>query len=127
MARVIKETHTVEDSENTREVARADENGANIAARIVYIIAGVIITLLAFRFVLSLLGANRDNAFAELIYGMSYPFAAPFFGLFNYEAQYGVARFEVETLVAIAVYAFITWLIIRLIEVGANREVTVDK
>lgn len=75
---------------------------------------GIIIALLAIRVVLSLLGANRGNAFAELIYGITYPLVNPFFGLFGYEFEYGVARLEIETLVAILVYGLIGWGISKL-------------
>lgn len=102
-------------------VAGRDDHATNTAARVIYIFGGIIMGLLAIRFLLSLLGANRANAFADMIYTLSYPFAAPFFGLFNYNTQYGVARFEIETLVAIAFYAFLTWLLIRLVTAGNRR------
>lgn len=88
--------------------------GVPIITRVIYLIGGIIIALLGFRFLLALLGANRDNAFASFIYGVSHPFVAPFFGLFNYREQIGVVRFEVETLVAIAFWAFVTWGLARL-------------
>jgi hypothetical protein len=89
--------------------------------RIVYYIAGVLLTLLAFRFVLSLLGADRDNGFADFIYSVSYPFVAPFFGLFGYEMEYGRARFEIETLVAMAVYAIVAYGIAKLIRIARKE------
>lgn len=104
-----------------RERQVVAKNGTNMAARIVSLIGGIIMALLAMRFVLSLLGANRGNPFADFIYGVSRPFAAPFFGLFNYEQQFGVARFEFETLVAIAFWGFVTWLIIQMIKIGARE------
>ncbi len=87
------------------------------AARIVWFIAGVIITLLAIRFVLVLLGANQGNAFVHLIYNLSYPFAVPFFGMFSYELHYGVSRFELSTLVAMGVYALVAFGIARLLTI----------
>jgi hypothetical protein len=97
---------------------------ANVAARVISIIGSVIMGVLALRFVLMMLGANQGNALVNFIYSLSYPFAAPFFGMFGYTAQYGVVRFEFETLIAIAFYALITWLLIRLVTVG-NRHVDV--
>lgn len=99
----------------------AKEPAQNVAGRIIWYIAGVIIAFLLMRFVLSLLGANRDNGFANFIYGVSYPFAAPFFGLFSYTTQYGVARFEFETLVAALVYSLIAWAIVKAMEIGGKR------
>lgn len=92
------------------------------AARIVWYVAGVILALLALRFLLALLGANPANAFANFIYSVSYPFVAPFFGLFSYRLAYGVSRFEIYTLVAMVIYALIAWGIARLITI--NRPVS---
>lgn len=102
-------------------IDRNDEvvgSGANTAARIVYTIGGLIMALLGLRFLLTLLGANPNNAFANFIYSTSNPFARPFFGLFNYNPTLGQSRLEVETLVAIAVYGLITWFIVRLLTVS---------
>lgn len=94
------------------EVVVADNHGVNIVTRIIWLVAGVILLLLAFRFILSLLGANQSNGFAHFIYGTSHPFVAPFFGLFNYNnIQYGVSRFEIYTLVAMLVYAAVAWVL----------------
>lgn len=95
--------------------------GPSTAERIVYFISGIILTILAFRFILSLLGANRDNGFADFIYSFSYPFVAPFFGLFGYEVEYGVARFEIETLVAMAVYALVAYAIVKMIRIARKE------
>lgn len=110
-------THT------TRSVDEAPASGSVLAARIIYYILGVIEVLLAFRFILALLGANRANGFADFVFGVSYPFAAPFFGLFGYQPTYGSAQLELSTLVAMAVYALIAWGIVKLIRLPrAARE-----
>ena len=85
--------------------------------QLIYWVVGIIEALLAIRFVLTLLGANRGNLFAQFIYNVTYPFVAPFFGLFNNTFQYGIARFEAETLVAIAVVALIGWTLGRLVAI----------
>ncbi len=111
----------------TGEVDRADpvvRDAPNTAARVVWFITGVLLTLLALRFLLSMLGANRGNGFADMIYSITYPFVSPFFGLFGYQVQYGVARFEIETLVAMAVYALIGYGIVRLLTIN-RRDRTV--
>lgn len=93
----------------------------NTASRVVWYIAGVIIALLALRFVFVLLGANQHNGFVDFIYAVSYPFAAPFFGIFGYSLHYGVSRFESSTLVAIVIYALIAWGIAKLITIRQPR------
>lgn len=105
----------------TAYVDRGDdvvERGSTLAERIVYLVGSVIISALALRFILSLLGANRENIIADFVYSFSQPFVAPFFGLFNYTPQIGVVRFEFETLVAIAFYAVAMALIGRLVGLG---------
>jgi uncharacterized protein YggT (Ycf19 family) len=88
-----------------------------VASRIIWLLAGILLILLAFRFVLALLGANPANPFANFIYSVSYPFVAPFFGLFGYHLVYGVSQLEVFTLVAMAVYAVVAWIIDRIINI----------
>jgi hypothetical protein len=95
---------------------------ANIAERVVWLVAGVILAILAFRFVFTFLGANPANSFAHFIYSVSQPLVAPFFGLFNYNYVYGVSKFETYTLVAIAVYALAAAGIARLVTLGRHYE-----
>lgn len=104
-------------TQTTQEIARPthDTNHkSNVVSRIIWFIAGVILVLLAFRFILILLGANQSNGFANFIYSASYPLARPFFGLFSYNLQYGVSKVEVSTLVAAAVYTVIAFGISKL-------------
>ncbi len=96
---------------------RADHR-MNVAERFIWLVAGLIMGLLALRFLLRLLGANPSNGFADFIYNLSYPFAAPFFGLFSYTEDLASGRFEFETLVAIVVYALIAWLLARIVTLG---------
>ncbi len=104
------------------EPVAVNNSGTSTAERVIYYLVGLLMALLAFRFVLSLLGANRENAFANIIYSITYPFAAPFFGLFGYKVQYGVSRFEIETLVAMAVYALIGYAIAKLIRIARKAD-----
>lgn len=120
---VVSRTPTGNRVQKTERVSDTRGDAAykrNVASRVIWFIAGIILTLLAFRFVLSLLGANRNNGFASFIYSASYPFVAPFFGLFSYKASYGVSRFEFETLVAMAVYAVVAAGIAYLATIGSR-------
>jgi uncharacterized protein YggT (Ycf19 family) len=102
-------------------------SGRVFAKRIIWFIADVILILLAFRFVLALLGANPSNAFANFIYNVSHPFVAPFFSLFSYKQQFGVSRFETYTLVAMLVYLVIAWGLTRLIDIGRPTATVVEE
>lgn len=88
---------------------------ANVAERIVWFVAGVLLTLLGLRFVFALLGANPNNWLANFVYSVTHPFVAPFFNLFNYNYVNGVGRFEAYTLVAMLFYALVAWGIARLL------------
>lgn len=84
---------------------------------IVYWIGGIIEALLGIRVALSLLGANQGNPFAQFIYSVTYPFVAPFYGLFSTTFQSGVSRLELEALTAMVVVALITWAVAALIHI----------
>jgi len=96
-------------------VEEAPASCSVLATRIVSYLLGVLEVILAFRFVLALLGANRGSGFGQFVFGLSYPFVQPFFGLFGYTPQYGSSHLELYTLVAMAVYAIVAWGIIALI------------
>lgn len=87
----------------------ASDHNKDVASRIVWYVAGILLSLLAIRFVLALLGANPENGFASFVYAVTYPFVAPFFGLFGYDFTAGASRFEAFTLVAMAVYALLAY------------------
>lgn len=109
-----KPVHYQREVDGTEEVAGGIRL-TNIIARLIWWAAGIIIILLAFRFVLALLGANPNNAFANFIYNTSHPFVAPFFGLFSYNVvKDGVGHFELFTLIAMAVYAVLAAIVARL-------------
>lgn len=102
-------------TKSERTVEDDEVSGSVMAARVVAYIAGVIEVILAFRFLLSILGANRSNDFAQFVFNISTPFVEPFFGLFGYTPRYGASHVEVYTLVAMAVYGIIAWGLIALI------------
>ena len=79
----------------------------NFIGRVLYLIGGLIMTLLGLRFLLTLLGANPGNQFANFIYQTSEPLVRPFFGLFNYEPSLGQSHLELSTLVALVVYGLL--------------------
>jgi hypothetical protein len=88
----------------------------------IYLVFGVVEALIAIRFVLRLLGANPDAGFAAFIYGITTPLVAPFVGLFG-SPRSGGSVFELQSIVALIVYALVAWLIGRLVwlMVGENR------
>jgi hypothetical protein len=107
---------TIQKTTEVRSPRAEGEQQQNVAERIVWYITGVILVLLGFRFLLSLLGANITNGFANFIYDTSHPFVSPFFSLFSYDNYaYGVSRFEAYTLIAMVFYAVVGWGIAKLV------------
>lgn len=117
----VTETTTAQPVQNgvVTETTRAQSAGSGAKAEmIVRFLFGVLLSVLAIRFVFALLGADQTNAFANFIYQLSYPFVAPFFGIFGYTFKYGVSRFEFETLVAMAIYALVGYGVSKLVSIA---------
>lgn len=88
------------------------------ATQIVWYILGIIEILLAFRFVLKLLGANSGAGFTSFVYGITYVFATPFLSVFKNNVIVPGSIFEWTTLLAMAVYWVIAAGIIKLFLMG---------
>jgi uncharacterized protein YggT (Ycf19 family) len=86
------------------------------AERVVWFITGLIVALVAIRFVMKLLGASLASAFTGFLYGLTEPLVAPFRGIFPAGGQSGYV-FEPSSLVAIVIYALIGWGIVALIRI----------
>lgn len=96
-------------------------SGVVVAQRIVWFIVGLISVIIAIRFALLLLGANREAGFTDFIYSLSAPFVAPFVGIFG-EPVYGQSVFEVSSVLAIAVYLLIGWGIAKLLTITRPQD-----
>ncbi len=92
------------------------------ATRIVWYIFYVLEVLLAFRFILKLLGANASASFTELIYTLSSVPLTPFRFVFQNDAV-GSSIFEWSTLLAMVVYWVLVWGIIKLVLMGRTVDI----
>lgn len=81
--------------------------------QIVWFLLGIVEVLLAFRFVLKLLGANAGAGFSSFIYNVSYVLVAPFLAVFRTSQVQG-SVLEWATLLAMFVYLVVAWGIIKL-------------
>jgi YggT family protein len=82
----------------------------------IYWLSGMLLTLLVVRFSLRLLGANSENAFAQLINNLSAPFIAPFSTLFiSPTSEHGASIFDVNILIAIVAYTILSYLAVSLV------------
>lgn len=119
----VRET-TTQDGDTTvrkqRVAHTGHTSGAVMAQRLVWLIVGLIVAIIALRFVFLLLGANRDAGFTDFIYSVSAPFVAPFVGIFG-EPTYGQSVFEISSLLAIVIYLLIGWGIAKLVTISRPR------
>jgi hypothetical protein len=90
--------------------------------RVMWFLVGLLEGLFALRFLLALMAANPNNAFASLIYGLTGPFVAPFRTLFATPTA-GGSVVELYTLTAMVVYFLAWWAFVKLIGVVTNRPV----
>src|SRR5688572_15603215 len=75
---------------------------------------GVLNSFIGLRFLLKLMAANPENPFANLVYAITSPFLWLFVGLRGSPAIGGI-EIEFFSLIAIAVYSLIAWVIIQLL------------
>lgn len=102
--------------------AKAEES--QTAQYVVYFIFGAIETLLAFRLILKITGANPISGFVNFIYSLTQLLILPFVGIFRQATTTGIettAILEPAVIVAVIVYAVIAWGIVQLIEIMSGR------
>ncbi len=81
---------------------------------------GVLNGLIGLRFLLKLMAANPANPFASLVYFITSPFLWMFQGLTRTPSFEGI-EIEFFSLIAIAVYALIGWVIVQLLWILFSR------
>lgn len=89
------------------------------ARRVVGLLFGVLVTLIALRILLLALGANEGNALVDGIYGLSEPLVAPFRGVFSLDTvrPTGNSVFDIAALVAIVGWSLIALLILAILRI----------
>ena len=87
--------------------------------QIVWYILWLLEILLAFRFVFKLMGANPAAGFTSFIYAITWPFTAPFLAVFSKTTVLG-SIFEWTTLLAMLVYWFIAWGVVKLLLISKS-------
>ncbi|HSH31601.1 MAG TPA: hypothetical protein VK963_02950 [Candidatus Saccharimonadales bacterium] len=124
MARIIEEADTRRDGEGTTIVntgPTATVAADDRASQIVWLIVGIIETLLALRLLLRLLSASTASGFVGFIYTLSRPLVNPFFGIFNLQIENELPGLEIATLFAMLVYALAGYLIVAAIRAVRGR------
>lgn len=105
-----------------RRIAAANRNALlSRLVNFIHFLTAALGVLLFLRVLLRLFGANPDNTFAQVIYSLSNPFVAPLNNLFGTPAFGKSQALEINTLVAIAAYAILAYLVGRLIWLLGSR------
>jgi uncharacterized protein YggT (Ycf19 family) len=96
-----------------------------VARRVAALIFGVLVTLIAIRIVLLLLGANAGNGIVDAIYSITEPLVAPFRGVFSLDviAPTGVNALDIGALVALVGWSLIALLVIAILRLPDRRDV----
>jgi hypothetical protein len=84
------------------------------ATQVVWLLFGMLETLIALRILLKLIGANPGSPIAALIYAFTDLFLFPFAGLTVTPAAGGMVL-EISSLFAMLIYALVAWAIERVI------------
>lgn len=139
MTEIIKETVTTQGSEqnpvlnnptgkeSTPVMATQVKTAATSSQTIEYLIYfffGFLEILLAFRLAFKIVGANAASAFVAFIYGITGLFILPFEGIFRRAISQGVEAtsvLEPATIVALVVYAFVAWGIVKLVHIFSGE------
>lgn len=140
MTEITKETVTTQADENKTVLNNPTGNESNpvMATQVktaatssqtieylVYFLFGLLEILLAFRLIFKLAGASASNAFVNFIYGLTGLFILPFEGIFSRGVTQGAETtsiLEPATLVALVVYALLSWGLVKFIHVISGEK-----
>jgi len=121
----VKEKRIVEDPdlENRQMVSKV--------AQLVWLFFGILEALIGFRIMLKLIAANPNSWFTSFVYQLTTMFLWPFQNIVT-NPSFQNSVIEITSMIAILVYAFIAWAIVRLIWLvfyhrSTNRVTTYDR
>ncbi|NJK78757.1 MAG: hypothetical protein HC893_01800 [Chloroflexaceae bacterium] len=89
----------------------------------IYFVVNVIAIFLGIRLLLQLLGANPENPFVIFIFGLTWPFAAPFKTLFSAMPTMGETSFEFGVLFGIFMYYIFAWIGAHIVRFAMMRSI----
>lgn len=88
---------------------------------LISLVVGVIAILIAIRVVLKLLAANTESSFTQFIYNVTGPLVRPFLNIFGTPAGDSGSVFEISSILAIAIYLLVGWLLTKLVQLVIDR------
>jgi hypothetical protein len=81
-------------------------------SQFIWLIAGMLETLLGLRVFLKLIGANPEAGFARMVYGLSELFVWPFNSL-TITPVYGNMALDINTMIAMVIYAILALVVVQ--------------
>jgi YggT family protein len=111
---MTNDNRTTEVKSVQKEPGRGQRTFTFKATQLVWLVFGILETLILLRILLKLLAANPNNQVAAFIYSITDVFLAPFAGLTGTPAAGGMVL-ELSSLLAVVVYALIAWVIERVV------------
>lgn len=131
MSEVTKEVITTKELNNrpfaqssVKSVTKTELTTIQQVEQMIYFALGALEVLLFFRFILKFTGASPTSSFVTFIYSSSQIFISPFEGIFRRAVSQGIETssiVEPSTLIAIVVYAILTWGIVSLVRMVSGQ------
>ena len=126
----VREESTVMNDTGATPVREASVVKSSTPARrameVIYLVFGIIDSLLLIRLVLKLLGANPHAGFASFTYGVTDFFLAPFHGLLPTFVS-GHTILELSLIFAILIYSLVALALVKVAEITLSRSVMVSQ
>jgi len=140
MTEIIKKTVTTEDAEDKTVLNNPTGNesdpvmatqvktaatSSQTVEYLIYFVFGLLEILLAFRLIFKLAGASTSSALVNFIYGITGIFILPFEGIFSRGVSQGMETtsiLEPATLVALVVYALVSWGIVKFVHIVSGEK-----
>jgi len=114
---MVKMSNEINSSQGNTAQYRSEQKQRNFpfsASHLVWILLGLLETLIATRIMLGLIGANPDNPLSSLIYSFTYLVLSPITGS-TASPVAGSAVFETSALFAMMIYALIASVLEKVI------------
>ena len=112
--RVIRDTDSVRRERFVENVGVERRATMDKLTGLIWLMGGLLEALIGLRFLLKLIAANPNTPFVNFIYALSDVFLWPFAGLTATPSANGMVL-EISSLVAMIVYAVLTWGAVRLL------------
>jgi hypothetical protein len=95
-------------------------------SQFIWLIAGMLETLLGLRVFLKLIGANPEAGFSRMVYGLSELFVWPFNSL-TVTPVYGNMALDINTMIAMVIYAILALIVVQGIWLVLFRNYTTSR